>query len=707
MIRKTKPKVRGFQADAVELLRKRRRTVEEVGPSAEWRAVRLDCRGPGRLEKWMKTFLPDLFFLEFSEDQRTVIGKLDNIIHHGGLFAEAMPRGGGKTTIVKAAAAYAWLEGYRRFVVPITADAATATAFIQFFQILLSSNSRIMEAYTPVTGYWRLVDDGKGEKKRVATGYIAHGEGISMRYKSQLRTDGAGSALVWSLNKIVLPSTLPENREAMMVYCSGSIITGKGLTGGFRGLHHNCQDGSVIRPDFVMLDDPQTRESAESTVQTDTREKIICGDVLGLAGPNTRITAAMTCTVVRQGDLAERFLDRERNPQWQGERMSLIYAWPTAQDTLWREYQEIYRQAKRDGSSDSCPAAATEFYRANRAKMDAGAVVASPNRYRDGELSALQYAENQLIDMGPDAFASEMQNAPIKSSSASYEITEDTVIGKLSGLPKFSLSGSHFCAVMVDINRSGLHWVAMSSATEFSGKIAGYGCFKAGRQQLWTDDGSDGIQRKQAIYSALKDLLDELKKTSWTRDGLPALPNLVLIDCGYEMDTVFKFCAWADQMYPFNVAASRGRASRDYRLPQQAKIIGKPGDGYHLTTFSERGKVLVHNSDRWRMEAQKAFLLPPGAPGSISLYGKTPADHRWYAGHICAEILGEHVVTDKGEFFSWQRKPGSPNDLLDATVGAMVGLYRLGCQDAGIAAPQKPQPVKRRTATQKVRSQIL
>lgn len=698
---KKKTKLKKANATLVEELRKRRRTVTEAGPSPYWRKVRMANRGPGRLRGWMLTFLPELFYMPFSPDQEIVIGKLDNIIHHGGLFCQAMPRGGGKSTLVKAAGLYALLEGYRNFIVPITADAASATAFIQFFQIALLSNEKIQKAYTPVTGYWQVADNGD----RTATGYICHGEGGSMKYKSQLRTDGKGSGLVWSQNKIVLPSTIAADRKKNMVYCSGSIITGKGLTGGFRGLHHNRQDGSTIRPDFVMLDDPQTRESAESEVQTATREKIICGDVLGLAGPNTRITAAMTCTVVRQNDLAERFLDRERNPQWQGERMSLVYEWPTTHNTLWRDYREIYRTAKRNGSSGSCPEEATEFYRANREKMDAGSRVAWPARFRDGELSALQYAQNQLIDMGQEAFDSEMQNAPPKSNTASYEITEQIVAGRLSGLERFNLSGGHFCALMVDVNRSGLHWTAMGSATEFAGRIVNYGRYlPQGKRQVWEDDVSDGIGQKQAIYAALKGLCDEIQLATWLRDGVATRPNLVLIDCGFEMDTVFKFCAWADLHYPFSVAASRGRSGREYRLPPPAKVIGRSGDGWHITRFGDRGKVLVHNADRWRMSCQKAFLLPAGAPGSVCLFGAA-TDHRFFAQQICAETLTDHIISDKGEeYFSWNRKSGVANDLLDSTVGAMVGLYALGCSDAGIATPMRSAAKRKKV---RVRSQDI
>ena len=49
-------------------------------------------------------------------------------------------------------------------------------------------------------------------------------------------------------------------------------------------------DGTVIRPEVVVFDDPQTRDSAESKLQTQARLAIIEGDVLGMAGPGQSIS---------------------------------------------------------------------------------------------------------------------------------------------------------------------------------------------------------------------------------------------------------------------------------------------------------------------------------------------------------------------------------------------------------------------------------
>ena len=62
-------------------------------------------------------------------------------------------------------------------------------------------------------------------------------------------------------------------------------------------------DGRSVRPSLVVLDDPQTDESARSLSQCAARESILAGAVLGLAGPGTKISGIMPCTVIRPGDV--------------------------------------------------------------------------------------------------------------------------------------------------------------------------------------------------------------------------------------------------------------------------------------------------------------------------------------------------------------------------------------------------------------------
>ena len=89
---------------------------------------------------------------------------------------------------------------------------------------------------------------------------------------------------------------------------SGAILKVAGITGRIRGMKHQTAAGESFRPDLVILDDPQTDESARSLWQCQARESILAGAVLGLAGPGRKISSIMPCTVIKPGDMADRIL---------------------------------------------------------------------------------------------------------------------------------------------------------------------------------------------------------------------------------------------------------------------------------------------------------------------------------------------------------------------------------------------------------------
>ena len=202
-------------------------------------------------------------------------------------------------------------------------------------------------------------------------------------------------------NELVLPTIKGSP-------ASGVVVRVAGITGRVRGMKFKRADGRSVRPSLVIVDDPQTTESAGSVEQTRKRVRVLAGDILGLAGPGQKMSGIMPCTVIRPGDMAEQLLDRKEHPEWNGERTRLVYEFPR-NTALWDEYAEIRADALRE---DGNIARATEFYREHREAMDAGAVVAWPERYNHDELSAVQYAMDlKLTDEA--AFQSEYQNDPL------------------------------------------------------------------------------------------------------------------------------------------------------------------------------------------------------------------------------------------------------------------------------------------------------
>ncbi|MCS6850258.1 MAG: hypothetical protein NZ700_03695, partial [Gemmataceae bacterium] len=135
--------------------------------------------------------------------------------------------------------------------------------------------------------------------------------------------------------------------------------------------------------------------------------------VLGLAGPGKKISGIMPCTVIRPGDMADNILNRDKHPEWNGERTKLVYRFPT-HEKLWQRYAEIRAESLRAGRHGE---GATEFYRQHQAAMDEGAVVAWPERFNHDELSAIQHAMNLKLQ-DEAAFFAEYQNEPLPEETA-------------------------------------------------------------------------------------------------------------------------------------------------------------------------------------------------------------------------------------------------------------------------------------------------
>lgn len=246
-------------------------------------------------------------------------------------------------------------------------------------------------------------------------------DGIANRCAGQLY-QGERTHIAWTAKEIVLPTIAGSK-------ASGAIIKVAGITGRIRGMKYKRADGKTVRPSLVVLDDPQTDESARSLSQCAQRESILAGAVLGLSGPGRKISGIMPCTVIRPDDMADRMLNRDQHPQWQGERTKMIYQFPS-NDKLWQQYAELRAEGLRNGRG---LADATAFYRQNQPDMDGGAVVAWPERFHPDEASAVQHAMNLKLQ-NEAAFMAEYQNSPLPEVKPDSDLlTADEIAAKVNG----------------------------------------------------------------------------------------------------------------------------------------------------------------------------------------------------------------------------------------------------------------------------------
>lgn len=237
-----------------------------------------------------------------------------------------------------------------------------------------------------------------------------------------------------------------------------------------------CQrpDGRIVRPSLVIVDDPQTNETANSVEQTNKRIRILSADILGLSGPGQKISGIMPCTVIRAGDMADQILNPEQHPEWSGERTKLIYKFPVNK-ILWERYAEIRAESlRRFGDIRD----ATKFYRKNRKAMDEGAEIAWPARFEPDELSAVQNAMNlKLKDEA--SFLAEYQNDPLNEEEINTDLLSvDQIAAKQNGLPRLHIPMEcNTLTMFVDVHETLLFWTISAWADNFTGYVIDYGTF--------------------------------------------------------------------------------------------------------------------------------------------------------------------------------------------------------------------------------------
>lgn len=610
-----------------------------------------------------ESYFPETYALAWSPDHLKVIEKIETAALRGGLFALALPRGSGKTTITESAALWSMLYGHREFVVLIGATESAALELLDSLKTELEVNERLAEDFPEVCYP------------------VAQLEGIANRCAGQLYK-GERTRITWTSNEIVLPTV--EGSRA-----SGIIVRVAGITGRIRGMKFKRSDGRSVRPSLVIIDDPQTSESAGSLEQTRKRVRVLAGDILGLAGPGQKISGIMPCTIIRPGDMADIILNRNTHPDWNGEKTRMVYRFPTNMK-LWEEYAEIRAEALRtEGNFQK----ATEFYLANREAMDAGAEVSWEARFNHDEVSALQHAMN-LKFQDEAAFQSEYQNDPLPDDTADDSLLSvDEICAKINGLARRRVPlKCDRLTMFVDVQKALLFYVVIAWAEDFTGAVIDYGSWPdQHRHEYSLADANPSIQTlfpkagfEGALYAALSALTDECLGREWEReDGAVLKIERALVDAnwGQSTDVVYQFCrqsSHAGVILPSHgryVGAS-SKPMTEYRKQQGDRL----GFNWMIPNVAGKRAIrhVIYDTNYWKSFIHARLAVPVGDKGSLTLYGRIPGAHQLFAEHLTAEYRvktqGRGRTVDE-----WKLKPQShDNHFLDCVAGCAVCGSMLG-----------------------------
>ena len=624
------------------------------------------------LQFFLKTYFPERFPLDWSPDHIKNIAKIEVAAKGGegsGLFAVAMPRGSGKTTICEGAVIWVAVEGYSPYVALIGASSDAASEMLESVKSEFESNDLLAEDYPEVCFPIRALE-GNAQRCRGQT------------YK------GESTLIRWKKSSIVLPR-IPESKASEV------IIKASGITGRVRGMKHTRSDGKPVRPSFALVDDPQTDDSAYSPQQCARRLKTMNGAILKLAGPGVKMSAVCPCTVIRAGDMADSLLDREKNPHWQGERCKMLYAFPENL-SLWKQYAILRAESLR-ADGDGSPA--REFYRANRKAMDAGALVAWPQRVDPGDLSALESAMKLWID-DKYSFMAECQNEPLDEGVNEGDLKPADLANRYSGrlrghVPVWASKLTAF----IDVQQTALYWlVAGWNPSCFTGAVLDYGVWpeQPGRRYYTLADLQHTLQSRSSaggiegqIRHGLNQLGPQILGREWVREGGAVVRvDRCFVDAGFQTDTVYEFVRaspHATSLVPTHGRAigAKGRPLSQYKVNQGERC------GFHWFQTTGEGKratrhVLI-DTNFWKSFLVARFRQAIGEPGALQLFGtgRGDADHDMLADHLCAE-KSTRVEANGRVVLEWSLRPGRPdNHWLDCLVGAAAAASFEGVTLAG------------------------
>jgi hypothetical protein len=637
------------------------RDIGEI-PEVEDQARRDACRT--NFQQFCETYGRETFALSWSPDHVLAIAKIEAAVLRGELFAFAMPRGSGKSTMCEWACLWAILYGHSSFVMLIGSDAAIAGSQLDSLKAQVETNELLAadfpEAIYPIQSLDRIAQR-------------AHGQ----TYK------GKPTSIEWTSDTVTMP-WIPGSA------CAGAAIRVAGITGRIRGIKHTRPDGKSVRPSLVLIDDCQTDESAASPSQVAAREKILSGAILGLSGPGKKIAGLATITVIRPDDLADRLLDRMRHPSWQGERTKLVYEWPTA-DELWGQYAEMRREGQRSGEGT---AAADAFYASQQAVMDAGSRVAWPERKHDDELSAIQHAWNLRIDRGESAFQAEYQNAPLADDISSEKLDKRSLSARALTLPRGVVPLSHqTLTAFIDVQDKLLYWLVASWGESFGGHVVAYGTypdqastfFEAKNAKKTLALASKGAGFEGALSAGLESLTQILLGKDWMReDDVPMRVRQVLIDAnwGQSTETVRTFCrrsTFAAMLLPSH---GKGIGASGGSLTEKKGRGEKIGLNWVMRQTATNQRYGVYDTNFWKTFSAARLRLAMGDPEAITLHA---GEHDMLVEHLTSEYP---VRTEaRGRVVDeWKLDNRRENHWWDCLVGSAVAASIAGVQPVATEA---------------------
>lgn len=764
---------------------------------------RLACKKSLRL--FCETYLQAVFYHGWSDDQLTCIEKAQIVCSEGGKFCVAMPRGGGKTAIVRAATLWSTLYALKRFIYNVGSTEPKSAQTLNFIKVQLENNPLLRQDFPELCwpiycleGTNRMARgqlfNGESTHCHIASDYIRYpilqlppeiGEIYekhdpqSVRYINPAGDYGAVVARFHGPGVVGQPEVLVSEQKRRKgtkstdgsptgeagVYYGTTVhnddapvrdmsVAGQGVhvfssprePGGFyiptnAGVILRCSgiDGSIRgeaevdpvtleqpRPDLVILDDVQKDAKADSPVMCDKLIRLIDGAVTGLSGGGQHIDVLMPCTVIREGDAADTYLDPLKKPDFLGERCAMVKSWPAGvtdyeitNDTTAGKYWNTYAELRRTGLRDKGHTRdATDFLKKHQSSMEKGFVVSWLHRYdKRSEISAQQHAMNLRLQLGP-MFLPEYQNIGRRLvEAADTMITAEQLMNKVVDYKRGQVPPNcQQIVAHIDVQDEVLFYLVFAFDYDFNGVFIDYGTwpditlpyFTKDQTASWssitnlffkrhpelrskafrTSGGKVRAPLEAKLYWALGELVTFLKAKQYPRQDMAKKGlniSYITIDTrwGQGSEAVKRYIRESGhkELIPYYGQAF---PPTQRQLEEYERREGWLFENMKLPNVKEPKWVIRPNPDgMWYMAADvnrlKDFLFarlatPLGAPGNVSLYSAPSEQHELIAHHICSSEYPEPLSARGITKNQWTVREGTAfdNDYLDCAAGCMA-----------------------------------
>lgn len=178
--------------------------------------------------------------------------------------------------------------------------------------------------------------------------------------------------------------------------------TGKKLRGMKHGPH---------RPDQIHIDDAENDDNVKSPEQRKKTEDFILKAVLGLAGPAGGMDVFVVGTELHHDAAINRIGNA---PGWKMRTFKSIVRWPDNMH-LWDTWEAIYSRPGTAEEKEEAEAEALAFYEANKAEMEAGAIVSWPEVRPLYRLMCMRAIDHEAFNHEQQNEAGNDENAPFKT----------------------------------------------------------------------------------------------------------------------------------------------------------------------------------------------------------------------------------------------------------------------------------------------------